>query len=116
MKGTFQYCHTAEAVKRMNDGDILQNLTSEQYFKKENGITLTSADTFKWCEYALPIEHFEADEEWRSLSNLHYYQDLKKHFKDESLNYLTIDNKVLSEDEPGADQTKKRWFQGNLLT
>ena len=116
MKGTFQYCRTEEALKRMDDGDIVQHLQSEHYFKKDNGRVLTSTDTFRWGEYVIPMDHFALNEEWRSLSNLHYYQDLKKHFKSELLFYLTQDNQIVNEENKLADKTKKRWFQGNLLS
>ena len=116
MRGTFQYCRTYEAIKRMDDGDIVQHLKTEHYFKKSDGRVLTSIDTFRWGEYVIPLDNFGLTDEWRSLSNLHYYEDLKKHFQSELLFYLTQDNQIVDEEDELADKTKKRWFQGKLFS
>lgn len=115
MRGTFPYCRTGEALKRMEDGDIIQNLRTEQYFKKEAQTVYASTDSFKWGEFAPGMNIFSSDEEWRSLSNLHYYNDLKKEAGEQKIWFLTRDNEVIDETSPLANKNKKRWFYGSIL-
>lgn len=115
MRGTFAYCRTKEAKRRMMDGDIIQRLRTEQYFKYENDTIYVSTDCHKWGEFLPPMETFPPYEEWKSLSNLHYYDDLKKELGDQKLWYLTKDEKVVDEYDMQADKSKKRWFAGDLL-
>lgn len=115
MRGTFAYCRTKEAIKRMEDGDIIQNLSTEQYFKIEKGMVCVSSDCFRWGEFTPPMETFPPYEEWKSVSNLHYYEDLKKEIGEQKLRYLTCDEEIIDESDIQADKNKKRWFYGNLL-
>lgn len=115
MKGTFAFCKTQEAIKRLNDGDIIQNLETEQYFKKRNGELLISNNCLKWRKFEGAMT-FSPLTDWRSLSNLHYYDDLKTAFPSEEIQYLTSDKKVIKETDPAADKNKKRWFIGSLLS
>ena len=114
MKGTFAYCHTREAFKRMEHGDILQRLADEKYYRKEKGGISKSDDTYYWIPSEQPPESFPTFEEWRSLSNLHYYEDLKKNYPNEVLLYLSHNDKVLEEDHPKSDKEMKRWFLKSL--
>lgn len=117
MKGTFPFCRTNEAIKRMGDGDVIQNQDDELYFKKEGDIIFVSHDNFHWEEYTKPMELYPPYAEWRSLSNLHYWEDLKKDsiLKKGQLKYLTLDDRVLDEEDTETDRTKKRWFVGEIL-
>lgn len=112
MKGTHVFCRTNEAVKRMQDGDIIQNLTNEQYFKQHDSLIYVSKDCFRWEKYEQPMESFPPYEEWKSLSDLHYYSDLvsTKEIDTTHLKYLTLDDRKLSFGDVEADLTKKRWF------
>lgn len=115
MRGTFQYCKTKEAIKRMEDGDMIQNCKTEQYFKMENNIIYASTNTINWGEFVPPMTTFPPYEEWRSCSNLHYYKDLKKQAGNKKIWYLTNDEQVIDETDSRADKNKKRWFFGSLL-
>lgn len=114
MTGTFSFCKTNEAWKRVDDGDIVQHLNSEMYYKKDSkGIVYQSLNLSNWTEcYGIPL--FDLNDDWRSLSNLHYYHDLKS-MASGSLMFLTIDDQVIDEHHPTSDKEKKRWFVGGIL-
>ena len=114
MKGTFAFCRTREALKRLDHGDILQRISTEEYYKKEKGKILKSPDTFHWIPTDQPIESFPPFEDWKSLSNLHYYDDLKLNDPEAELIYLTEKDRIVDETNPQADRTKKRWFLKSL--
>lgn len=113
MPGTFAFCRTTEAVKRMNDGDIIQNLDSDLFFKQEGDTILFSIDCNKWNIFREPMNTFPPFVEWRSLSNLHYYNDLVME-SSAKIQYLTVDDVIIEESNPLADKTKKRWFINNM--
>ena len=116
MKGTFAFCRTKEAIKRLNDGEIIQNISNETYYRKRKRKIESSYDCVKWVLFDKPLEKFPPYEEWRSISNLHYHEDLVPQIvKGKTLNYLTLDDKIVNEDHPEADKTKKRWFLGGIL-
>lgn len=115
MSGTFAFCRTKEAIKRMDDWDIIQNLTTEQYFKKEKGKVFISTDCYNWNLFAFPMETFPPYTEWRSLSNLHYYEDLKNEAADQTLCYLSQNEEILDEHDSRVDKSKKRWFVGAIF-
>jgi hypothetical protein len=112
MKGTFPYCRTKEVILWMNDGDIVQNLTSEEYFKKEDAMVFVSQNLSHWEEFNEPMEIFPPYIEWRSLTNLHYYKDIKT---DKPLNYLTADERILAEEDHEANRESKRWFFNDIF-
>ena len=116
MKGTFAYCRTKEAIKRMADGDIIQNCNTELYYKKLNKQTYVSTDSFSWEPSEDSIEFFPCYEEWRSLSNLHYYTDLETVTSIDEIRYLSPSGKILKPDDNRADKSKKRWFINYLLS
>lgn len=103
-----QYCKTEKALKWLNDGDIIQHLATERYYMKKDNWILYSKDAVHWL-VKMTMNDFATDEEWRSITNLHYYDEIegKKAF-------LTQDNRSLSEDDPEVDKTKKRWYTPNL--
>ena len=113
MQGTYPYCRTKEAIKRLQDDDVVQRLSTEMYYKIEHGVLKISHNTFQWEVCPHTVGTFPPYEEWRSLTNLHYYSDLKK---DESVKvkYLTPQEEVVSETHHLADKTKKRWFLEEL--
>lgn len=114
MTGTFSFCRTNEAIIWMNDGDVIQHLEDETYFKKEGDIVFISTDNVHWKEFTQPMEIFPTFTEWRSLSNLHYFTDLMMDHN--SLpKYLTPDDRILDYEHPEADILKKRWFMGGVL-
>ena len=115
MKGTFQYARTKEAIKWLYDGDIIQNIGSDEYYRLKNGKLYISDDSFHWVKYNQPIEAFPPYVEWRSLSNLHYYDDLKDEIGEEPICYLSSDNEVIEENDKRADKTQKRWFVKALV-
>lgn|SRR5437763_13255720 len=100
-----QYCRTNKAIEWLNDGDIIQHVYDEVYFKKEGDTILSSRDCFHWEEFGLPMETFPSFEEFRSITNLHYYDEIEG----EKV-FLTSDDRVVSENDPEADKSKKRWF------
>lgn len=100
-----KYCRTNEAVKWMNDGDVIQNLESEEYYKKEGLSVFVSHDTIHWKKFELPMEIFPPYEEWRSITNLHYYDEVEG-----DKMFLTSDDRPVTEDDPEADKNKKRWY------
>lgn len=111
MTGTFPFCRTSEAIRRLNGGDVIQNLVFNAYFKKEGDLIFVSEDNFRWEAFDQPLETFPPYHEWRSLSNLHYWEDLQGNNK----KYLTITDQVVDEDHPEADKSQKRWFIGGDL-
>jgi hypothetical protein len=113
MIGTYPYCRTNEAIKWLEDGDTIQHLETEIYFKKENDIVYTSTDNIRWEEFTQPMEIFPTYTEWRSISDLHYFTDLIDHIP--LPKYLTSDDRVIGYDHPEADITKKRWFALTIL-
>lgn len=110
MNGTFPYCHTKEAIKRMEDGNIILHLSSEIYFKKSKKQIHSSLDGRNWELYEQPLITFPIYEEWRSLSNLHYYEDLVESAHGKPLKFLTTNDKMVDETHPKADKLKMRWF------
>ena len=116
IRGTFAYCRTKEAIKRMKEGDIIQNCNSEIYYKQLNNQTYMSHDSFSWKPSDTPMKLYPCYEEWRSLSNLHYYDDLIGGTSETNLRYLTKDGKVLKYDDRRANKFKKRWFINHLLS
>lgn len=105
-------CRTKEALKRLNDGDIIQNLDSEDYFQKIDGSVYISKDCMNWKKFEIPMYTFPPYNEWRSVTNLHYYHDLKIEKSEEEKLFLTVDKKVVDKNHPKADREKKRWFMG----
>ena len=110
MKGTFQYCRTKDAIEWLKAGDIIQNIETDEYFKMKRGQILVSDDSFHWNKYNAPIEVFPPFVEWRSLSDLHYYSDLKRECPDAEFLFLSKENQILTEDDNESDKSKKRWF------
>jgi hypothetical protein len=105
-----EYCRSKEAFKWLSDGDIIQNLESEEFYKEENGTILTSLDCVQWRPFNKPMVVFPPYVEWRSISNFHYYNDLKKTNPDSLLYYLTNQEELLNEDHSLADKDRKRWL------
>lgn len=105
-----QYARTNKAIEWLNDGDIIQHLGNLFYFRKKDSTILFSNDVIHWDQFQEPLETFPPYDEWRSIMNLHYYNDIEG----EKL-YLTPDEKVLPESDPEADKSKKRWFINYML-
>lgn len=112
MKGTFFYCRTNQAIKWLEDGDIVQEIETGKYYKLINGKIFSSDDLEQWEETTQPIEVIPPFNEWRSIMNLHYYADIKE---DKLLKYMTPDERIVSEDSPEADKTKKRWIASDIF-
>lgn len=104
-----QYCRTNKAIEWLNDGDIIQNLSTDDYFKKEGTTVFVSRNTLNWKEFELLLETFPPYEEWRSITNLHYYDEIQG-----EKSYLTPDDRCIDEDDPEADKNKKRWYSLNF--
>lgn len=102
---SMQYGRTNKAIQWLDDGDIIQHVNNETYFKKEGDTVLSSQDCRKWEEFECPMETFPPFEEFRSITNLHYYNEIKG----EKL-FLISEDHIIPENHPEADKTKKRWF------
>lgn len=100
-----QYCRTNKAIEWLNDGDTIQHLANLFYFKKKEDSILFSNDAIHWDKFREPLETFPPYDEWRSITNLHYYDEIEG-----EKSYLTSDDRCINEDDPEADKTKKRWF------
>ena len=111
--GTYPFCRTKEAVKRMHDDDVIQRIATDDYYKIEHGLLKISSNLVHWDLCPHSIESLPPYEDWRSLSNLHYYEDFKTD-KSIKVKYLTADDCIVSETNPLADKSKKRWFLEDL--
>jgi len=109
------FCTAEEAAKRMLDGDIIENLNSNYFLKKEKNFIFQSFDCIQWTKTTLELHTFFNGDSWRSLSNLSYYQELKERHPYSKLNYLCEDDSIVDEYEKKADKTKRRWFVGGIL-
>lgn len=115
MKGTFQYSRTRDAIEWLKAGDIIQNIETDEYFKMRKGKVFISDDSFHWVRFTNPIQVYPPYMEWRSLSNLHYYEDLKNELGDETICYLSDEMEVFEENDKRADKKQKRWFVKSMV-
>lgn len=111
MNGTFAFCRTNEAIKRLGDGDVIQNIKNGYFFRKDGSKILVSNDYQSWEIFNEPFEVFPPYEEWKSVLNLHYYDDLEHN----NIYFLSLDDRILDKDDCEADKTMKRWFSGGML-
>ena len=109
------FCQTEEALKRLLDGDIIENVEQQFFLRKDNHQLLMSYDCVRWQQTDNSFSSFFSGGIWRSLSNLSYYQQLKEEDPQASLSYLTEQDTILPESHPNVDKTKRRWFKGGIL-